>query len=140
MYCTVEDILARHNVEVVRKLTQVGGTPAQLDYERVRVAIQDASALIDQKLHARYVVPVSGSDILKKVAIDISVYYLHRNRHDNEVPKEVKSVYTSAVEFLDAVKDGRESIPGAQERATNAKVILASETHRVFTDKSMKVI
>lgn len=142
MYCSVEDILARHNVEVVRKLTQVGGTPAQLDYERVRVAIRDASALIDQKLHTRYVVPVEGSEILRKIAIDIAVYYLHRNRHDNEVPKEVKSVYVSATEFLDSVKDGRESLPGATERTVNAKVILTNSNgaRRRFTDDKMKVI
>jgi len=138
MYCTVEDILARHSVEVVRKLTQVGGSPAQLDYERVRVAIQDASAVIDQKLHTRYVVPISGSDVLRKIAIDISVYYLHRNRHDNEVPKEVKNVYIAAIEFLDAVRDGRESIPGAVERAANSWVIITNEPSRRFTDKIIK--
>jgi len=142
MYCTVEDIIARHSEEQLKKLTQVSGASSQLDEARIAIAISDASNLINNKLCNRYVVPIIDSGFLTKIAVDISFYFIHRNRHDNEIPKEVKDVYLAAIQTLDAIKSGKESIQGAVELPVKVQAVKTNQGKfdRVFTSQSMKWI
>ena len=137
MYCTVEDIIARHSEEQLKKLTQVSGASSQLDEQKIAVAISDASNLIDNKLCKRYVTPIIDSGFLVKIAVDISFYFIHRNRHDNEIPKEVKDAYLAAIQTLDAIKSGKESIQGAVELPVKVQAVKTNQSKgdRVFTNK-----
>lgn len=139
-YCTVDDIIARHPEDQVKKLTQVSGSSSQIDIEKVQVAIDDASNLIDNKLCSRYVLPLESSGRLVKIAVDIAWYFIHRHRHDNEISKEVKESYSDAIVALDAIKSGKEVLIGAVELPSKTAAIKTNQKacDRVFTNDSLR--
>lgn len=80
---------------------------------RIDRALADAAALIDGYLKARYALPlITVPTVLKRVACDVTRYYLM----DQRATDEVRQRYEAQVKLLAAIERGQFSL-GAEEPA-----------------------
>lgn len=80
--------------------------------------IYAADGLIDSYISQRYVTPVSPVlPILTKLSCDLVIFDMFRDRN-LKVPDFMQDRYDSAIDILKAIRDGKQSLPGATEVAT----------------------
>lgn len=104
-YIVQADLLAQLSQAQLTQLTDDIGNGV-IDDTRVDQAIADAEAEIDGYVATRYAVPVAAPvpALLKKLAIDITVYNLWRRKQ--KIPDLVRTAYEDAVKKLEAIAKG----------------------------------
>lgn len=128
-YCSIEDITSRMPEPVVKKLTQDDKVSNEVNQTVVSSAIFDATAIIDSKLFQVYTLPISPTPgILLRIAVDLAIYFIYRNRFDNKVPEEVKASYDEAIKQLDKIKSGEELLPGVTKAPSSTFIIKTNMT------------
>lgn len=139
-YCSIDDIITRVPERMVKQLTQDDRVSNEINQSVVDSAISDATAIIDGKIWKRYALPVLNSGILLKLAVDIAIYFIYRNRFDNAMPDEVKKTYTEAMLMLDNIRDGKESIKDAYEATTSASFVSTNKKNvkLVFSQHNLR--
>lgn len=133
-YCTLTDITDRFPSDTLKRLTQDDNVNSTADSGRISAAIADADAVIDSKLHKRYTCPITPVPaMLLRIACDIALYYIYKARYDATMPEQIQEAYNGAIAYLDALKDGTESLIGVDllEDASNFVVL----TNQKIADK-----
>lgn len=128
-YCSIEDITSRMPEPVVKKLTQDDKVSDEVNQAVVSSAIFDSTAIIDSKLFQVYTLPISPTPgILLRIAVDLTIYFIYRNRFDNKVPEEVKASYDEAIKQLDRIRNGEEQLPGAVHAPSSTFIVKTNMT------------
>lgn len=101
-YATQQNLIDRFGATELAQLTdRTAGTT--IDVTVVAKALEDADAVINGYLKAKYTLPLSPVPlVLTRVAADIARYYLYEDR----VTEIVEKRYQDAVKFLKGVADG----------------------------------
>lgn len=119
MYCTIDDILKYHSEASLIQLSDDTDAQAEINKTVVNGAISDAAEFIDGFLRSRYALPfVTAPKLLVKLAVDVSIYYLHQRR-GVEMPKTIDDAYKNAVKTLEQIQKGLLNI-GAEASAGRA--------------------
>ena len=140
-YCSIDDITSRMPIDTVKKLTQDDRASSEINRKVVDIAISDATAIIDNKIGQRYALPLpTVPGILKRISVDIAIYFIYRNRFDNKVPEEVKSTFTESVEVLSNIEKGISNLDGVAERNKTNFVVRTnhSKSSIAFTAESLR--
>ena len=105
-YCTLDD-LKNHIPEAnIIQLTDDEGL-GTVNQARVDKAITTADSVIDGYLRGRYTLPLlTVPELIKTIAIDITVYKLYERRLDLEMPEAMSNRYRNAVKLLDQIQKG----------------------------------
>lgn len=144
MYCALDDLKGRLSEDKILQLADfenTGDIGSEDVVKRINDAINDAGAEIDGYCMGRYQVPFNPvPDIIKKLAIDISLYNLFSLRgFDEDSPdKVIADRYKSAVKTLENLSRGIVTI-GQPEPPVTDSVNRPSVTgpDRVFTRDKM---
>ena len=103
-YCTQQDMIDRFGNDTVVELTDRAIPPTNtIDTTVLDRAIEDATSFINGFLQSRYTLPLSSiPSVIKRLAVDITRYYLH----DEHVPEHVDNKFKSAEKTLKSVSKG----------------------------------
>ena len=134
-YCTRGDLVQRFGQTEIADLLD-GNNDGQDDQQKLSSRVQDAEALINGYLGAKYAVPVVGTipQAIKLLACDIVRYLLW----DDRAPEEVRKRYDDAVNRLKDYARGLMVLPELPAAPTNTSggVDYFAE-ERVFTRDSL---
>lgn len=126
MYCTLDDILLRYPFKDIKELTQDDNVSPNIDAARTDVAISDACEFIDSKISKRYEIPLSPvPPRIKRVAVDLAVYYIYKLRYDSKVPEQIDITYKEAVSFLDSIRNCEEDLTGIELKGGNEFIVMS---------------
>lgn len=139
MYCTLDDLLEKVSEDVLIDITTDGGIDAvAVDQDKVNDAIADASALIDSFCQKKYDVPFDPAPrIIKKIAVDLTLYELFSLRGINEdEDQEIVTKQKQAIRFLEKIASGALTIGVPSPPPGNSLKVESQD--RVFSRDSMK--
>lgn len=109
-YATIEDAKAQLGEDALLLVADRDGDGV-IDTEMVAAAIEDAGALIDTHVSARYALPLAAvPPVLRSAAIDIAHYRL-ANR-PGQMTDDIRRRYEDAISLLKRVADGKADLPG----------------------------
>ncbi|NLT52103.1 MAG: DUF1320 domain-containing protein [Ignavibacteria bacterium] len=128
-YCNLNDIKSRIPEKVLINITQDDKAIEEINEERVNAAILDADALFDSKIGTRYEVPLETvPDRIKRISIDLAVYFMYKARFDTKMPETVKLSYDDAISYLNDIRDANENISGLELKYEYS--VLTNQTRR----------
>lgn len=114
-YCTLNDIRAQLPESNIVQLTDDEGFGV-IDQLRVGMAISVADSIINGYLGGRYTLPLETvPDLIKTIAIDITIYKLYERRLELEMPESMLNRYKNAVRLLEYIQKGTVSIDVQEE-------------------------
>lgn len=138
-YAAIADMQKRIAGHLLEQLAPAVA-PATLDNDRINTAIADADALIDGYLGSRYAVPFTTvPPLIKKLSVDIAIYYLHQGYQELKMPEGVKERYDDAIRSLEELKSGEILLAGSTSAAALSAFIRTNKTadDRIFTAESL---
>src|SRR5262249_43175617 len=100
-------------------------------------ALEDADALINGYLSGRYKLPLASTpDIVRGLAIDISIYKLHRDIASEKISQD----YRDAIATLKQISTGnvRLDVAGVEPEASGATGVRVTDRDRPFTNENLK--
>lgn len=110
-YCTLDDILGVIPQRDLIQLTDDTVPPVAVNQAVVDQAIAAADTLINGYIGERYSIPFSGvPELLKTLALDLTVYRLYLRRKKGEPPEAVKAAHDNALKLLRDVQAGKLSL------------------------------
>jgi phage gp36-like protein len=136
MYCSLDDMVSRFDLDELIQLTDSSGTGI-IDAQVVNAAIQDASDTIDGYVGSRYPLPLAAApSALTRICASIARY----NLYDNSVTDVVKNNYNDAIKFLTAVAKGDIRLASGvdTEQPETDSVIVMESGGSVFNRKDSK--
>ncbi len=105
-YCTLDDLKDQIPETNIIQLTDDEGLGV-VNQSRVDKAITTADSVIDGYLRGRYTLPLSTvPELVKTIAIDITVYKLYERRLELEMPEAMSNRYKNAIKLLDQIQKG----------------------------------
>jgi phage gp36-like protein len=132
-YIVQADLLGQISEPQLTQLTDDAGSGV-IDDVKVAQAITDAEAEINGYVATRYSTPIAAPvpDLIKKLAIDISVYNLWRRRQ--KIPELIRTAYEDAVKKLEAIAKGTITlgVDPAPAESTKGSAGETSGPERVF--------
>ncbi|MFN7400564.1 MAG: gp436 family protein [Sandaracinobacter sp.] len=134
-YLSLQAFVQRAGVDETVRLTDEAGTGV-IDAARLDAALQDAQALIDSYLGARYQVPLAlpAPAPIPTLTFDLAVARLYRG----ELPDGVEAKRDEAVRLLKDLAAGKAAIPVAPAPTTTSPAPVLVEPHdRLFSRKRM---
>jgi len=112
MYCSLDDIQKQVSKDTLIQLTddnQVG----EVDSIIVEEAILYSETLINGYLRGRYTLPIVNialaaepPDILKILAVDLSIYRLYSRRFQTDTPDSISEKYKNSIKILEQIQKG----------------------------------
>jgi len=111
MYCILEDIQKQVSQDTLIQLTD-GDQIGEIDSIIVEEAIIYSETLIDGYLRGRYTLPVisianpNSPDILKILAVDLSIYRLYSRRFQTDTPDSISEKYKNSIRILEQIQKG----------------------------------
>ena len=106
-YAVKADLQKRLDDAKLLQLTDFANA-GSVDDTRITEALNAASSLVDSYTGGRYVLPLTVSDQVKDITLDIAIYKLHSGRQIDSDP--VKEAYDQALRFLKDVSAGKASL------------------------------
>ncbi len=104
IYATVSDICTRYQRRQLDMLTAVKTDSGEPDDAIAQTALDDAGALIDSYISARYTLPLSViPGALAQACTVIAWYYLS----DQRATEQTTQRYRDAIKWLESVRDGK---------------------------------
>ena len=137
-YAVKADVQKRLTDAKLVQLTDFAATGA-MDDAKITQALDDASAVVDSYTRGRYVLPLTVSDQVKNLAVDIAIFKLHEGRQ--LVNETVEKAYGRAVAFLKDVSRGTASLEQAtktQATEMDVKRPDREEDPRAFEDEHLE--
>ena len=133
-HATAQDMIARVGSQELNQIADRDQNGV-FEPEVVQVALDDASALADGYLRARYSLPLPQTPtLLIAIVVDIARYQLH----DGAPTESVQSGHRGAMARLNDIAAGRLVLDvGAPQPPTGSQVNVASPP-RVFDDGTLK--
>jgi phage gp36-like protein len=138
-YCSQQDLVERYGEDRLVQLTDRENRPATtVNVTTVLRHIGDATSTINSYLGKRYQLPLATvPDVLVKLAVDISWYYLQGDTADKDSAERL--AYRDAIAWLEAVAGGKVIIEGAGEIIAQAGggQVMTKGPDRAFTRDSL---
>lgn len=138
-YSTQSDLLNHVTEQELIELTDDAGSGA-IDAAKVTAAIDEADGLIDSYCRGRYVLPLTVSKQVRKLSVDVALYYLFQRRR--AIPDSIRQAYEDGVSLLQKVSDGKAALdqPPSSTQATELDVVTKDreDSPRVFEDSQME--
>ncbi len=138
MYCSLNDLKQRLDVDVLVRLTDDAGTD-QVNEDVVNQAIEDASAEVDGYLQGRYNVPLQPvPTLVRRLAADIAIYLLFERRGLDDAGPDgvVYKSYQAARDTLLRISRGEVRIGAAEPPAHSEMQVKSAD--RVFSRDSLE--
>lgn len=136
-YASQAQLQERFGEKMLRDLTDRATPPAgAIDAAVVNRALADSDAMIDGHLLGRYALPLASTpDLLRDLALTISIYKLHRVVSDEKIRLD----YQDALKMLAAIANGtvRLSIAGAEPEGSPAGTVQANAPERPMSGGAM---
>jgi len=132
-YITKPYIESKSNTVDISNILSSNG----IDDTKLNDIIADAEAIVNRKLSARYVTPISSpTNDLKRIVLDITLYLIYSLSHNDEEMEAVYNRYLLALKTLDNIANGKESLSGATEitEPISRAIIVAKSRTQKFTD------
>lgn len=137
-YASQNDLVKRFGEPMLLDLTDRASPPAnEIDTDVVTQSLQDADATINAYLAARYALPLASTpDVIRSVAIDITIYKLHRDTASEKITAD----YNAALKTLNLLSSGvmRLDVAGIEPATNNASGVRVTDRERPFTADNMK--
>lgn len=140
MYCQIEDIQKQVSKDALIQLTddnQLG----HIDSIIVEEAILYSETLINGYLRGRYTLPIinvglgsDSPDILKILAVDLSIYRLYSRRFQTDTPDSISEKYKNSIKILEQIQKGIISL--GIETAGTAPELGEYRTNKLFQDRT----
>ncbi|MEI8390083.1 MAG: DUF1320 domain-containing protein [bacterium] len=109
MYCLIEDIQKQVSQDTLIQLTDDNQT-GEIDSVIVEEAILYSESLINGYLRGRYTLPLAINanppDILKILAVDLSIYRLYSRRFQTDTPDSISEKYKNSIKILEQIQRG----------------------------------
>ncbi len=133
-YIDIDYLLARADEKDVKSILEVEGVFSESKLNQI---LNDASKLVDGKLNSRYNIPIIPvGDDLKRIVLDIALYYIYGIAHTNEEMESLYNRYKIAIKELDKIVSGVRNLIGVPNKANNTGTMLVSNTRpKVFTEE-----
>ena len=139
MYCDLDDLKNAVPEEVIIQLTDDDDT-GSVDTDKTDSAMNDAAELIDGYLRGRYTLPLAPTpEIVKRLSVDISIYYLYQRRLDLTMPESLENRYKNSIKLLEQIMKGQVTFAQTGDDiagSLNLKVNKTSDD-RLFTMDTM---
>lgn len=138
-YCLKADIIKAYPSADLTALTDDEGDESAVD-TRISDAITKADALIDTFLRAQHTVPLTTVDeIIERLSIDLSFYFLNRRRRVHEDDPGLKQLYKESMDLLKMIAKGDIKISDSTAFANTAGYIKTNKTSdsKVYDDDKM---
>lgn len=141
-YCILDDILGVIPELELIQLTDDLVPPAVVNTDVVDVCISQADSIINGYIGGRYALPLATlPELLKAIALDITVYRVYLRRKKKTPPEAVKTAYEDAMKQLKDIQSGKLSL-GVDQAGTEVKPSAGLATFtsagRVCTRDTMK--
>ena len=115
-YSILADVLLRISNETLAQVSQDQTGAQGVNESRVSSAIVDADSLIDFYLGSRYTVPFNPVPVIIKIlSVNIAIFNVYKAKFDNEIPKEIRNLYTESLAMLDKIKAGEFEIKDGEQ-------------------------
>lgn len=139
MYCQIEDIRKQISLDTLIQLTDDNQT-GEIDIEIAEEAINYSGTLINGYLIGRYNIPINNEipDIVKIVAIDLSIYRLYSRRFQTDMPDSVSEKYKNSMKILEQIQKGIISLSiDATDSVIKIAIYKTNKTYqdRIFSDE-----
>jgi len=106
MYCTLDDIKKQVQETTLIEITD-DSNANQINTDVVDETILYADTLIDGYLRGRYTLPLpSLPEIIKVIAIDLSIYRLYSRRFHTDMPDSINDKYKNSIKLLEQIQKG----------------------------------
>ncbi|HSA05682.1 MAG TPA: DUF1320 domain-containing protein [Candidatus Gastranaerophilales bacterium] len=106
MYCILDDIKKQVQETTLIEITD-DSLSGQINEDVVNETILYADTLIDGYLRGRYTLPLSTlPEIIKVIAIDLSIYRLYSRRFHTDMPDSINDKYKNATKLLEQIQKG----------------------------------
>ncbi len=112
MYCQIEDIQKQVSKDTLIQLTD-DNQVSEIDSVIVEEAILYSETLINGYLRGRYSIPIINiglgtepPDILKILAVDLSIYRLYSRRFQTDTPDSISEKYKNSIRILEQIQKG----------------------------------
>ena len=137
MYCTIDDIQKQTSKDTLIQLTD-DNQSGEIDTIIADEAILYSETLINGYLVGRYSIPVMGAipDMLKILAIDLSIYRLYSRRIQTDIPVSISEKYKNSIRILEQIQKGIVSLSIASTgNVIHMAVYKTNKSHRdrIFT-------
>lgn len=135
-YLTFGEFIARTGIDEAVRLTDEAGTGI-VDAARLDAAINDAQAMVDSYLSARFAVPVAtpAPAPIPSITFDLAIARLYRGT----LPEGVAAKQDAAMRLLKDLAAGKAGLPITVEpTATSPAPVLVAPHERLFTRDRMR--
>lgn len=106
MYCTIDDIKKQVQESTLIEITD-DSLSGQINTYMVDETILYAETLIDGYLRGRYTLPLQSlPEIVKVIAIDLSIYRLYSRRFHTDMPDSINDKYKNSIKLLEQIQKG----------------------------------
>lgn len=133
MYCTLEDIKKQIQEATLIEITD-DNLSNQINTEIIDETLSYSDTLIDGYLRGRYTLPLPATpDIIKNIAVDLSIYRLYSRRFHTDMPESIKDKYKNAARLLEQIQKGIISL--GIESAGTPPELGEYRTNKTFQDR-----
>lgn len=133
MYCTLDDIKKQVQETTLIEITDDNLT-GEINTDVADEAILYSQTLINGYLRGRYTLPLTATpELLKVIAVDLSVYRLYARRFHTEMPEPVSDKYKNTMKLLEQIQKGTISL--GIEAAGNPPELGEYRTNKTFRDR-----
>jgi phage gp36-like protein len=137
-YASQADLVARYGEDLLIDCTDRATPPAgTIDAAVVTRALEDADAMIDGYLKARYALPLPATPpLLRDLAQAIAIYKMHRD----SAADKIRNDYTDALKTLALISGGtiRLDLAGVEPASSGASGVRTTDRNRPLTNVNMK--
>jgi len=134
-YAAEQDIIDLHGAELLDLLADTDGD-GNRDSAAVTQALEDASAVIDSYLSARYALPLSQIPrTLVTLCVDIAIYRLARS--PDLLSEDIRQRYEDALKHLSHIAAGKAGLGIAEPESAGSSemVVMDAQPRRSGRDK-----
>lgn len=133
MYCTLEDIKKQVQEATLVEITD-DNLSNEINTEVIDEIILYSQTLIDGYLRGRYTLPLPlAPEIIKNIAVDLSIYRLYSRRFHTDMPESIKDKYKNATKLLEQIQKGIISL--GIEVAGSPSELGEYRTNKTFQDR-----
>lgn len=111
-YCSLPDLELAIPAQTLIWLSSDDESAAAMNAAVVEEAVRQAEELVDAHLRGRYTLPLDPvPTVIKDVTVNLARHWLYGRRPEGcELPDAVTRTYKSALQMLEAIRDGKLTI------------------------------
>lgn len=116
LYCSLPDLQLAIPPQTLIQLSNDDESAASMNQTVVEEAVRQAEELVDAHLRGRYTLPLvlpnaPVPSVIKDMTVNLARHWLYARRPEgSDLPDAVKRTYKSALQLLEAIRDGKLSI------------------------------